>query len=107
MAKFSLAINYPLPHLPDNEQDHCHENIDLVNLLVLPSVQSACFRDQSVKLCQIFNKNSTKKSANTILAHIGKMIYFRENSNEGLDDPVEFFTNLAKLASGAFLADNE
>ena len=30
-AKFYLTINDPLPVLPSNEQDLCHENIDLVN----------------------------------------------------------------------------
>ena len=29
MAKFYLNINYLLPVLPGNEQDLCHENIDL------------------------------------------------------------------------------
>ena len=29
--KFYGAINDPLPVLPGNEQDLCHENIDLVN----------------------------------------------------------------------------
>ena len=50
LAKFYLTINDPLPVLPGNEQDLCHENIDLVNTNLFYQVckvqDIVCFRDQ-------------------------------------------------------------
>ena len=42
LAKFYLATNNPLPVLPGNEQNLCHEKRrSSQHLLVLPSVQGA------------------------------------------------------------------
>ena len=52
--KFYGTINDPLPVLPGNEQDLCHENIDLVNTYLFYQVckvhDIVCLEDQSVNI---------------------------------------------------------
>ena len=53
-GKDFLTINYDLPVLPDNEQNLCHENIDLVNTYLFYKVckvhDIVCSRDQSANV---------------------------------------------------------
>ena len=63
LAKFYLdiqfygTIKYPLPVLPGNEQDLCHENIHLVNTYLFYQVckvhDIVCLGDQFVKIKKV------------------------------------------------------
>ena len=76
-----MIINDPLPVLPGNEQDLCHENIDLVNTYLFYQVCKVHVSDTSLPMHRRPDTLASDISANTILAHVGRMIYFRENSN--------------------------
>ena len=53
MQSLFLTINDPLPVLPGNEQDLCHEHIDPVSTYQVCKVHDiVCFGDQSANVCQ-------------------------------------------------------
>ena len=80
-----------LAHCPVKQvRDHLWLNKTLPNIWKIFTICSILFYKTLVKslpnFCQIFSKNLTTDrlvhSTNTILAHSGRMTYFRENSNE-------------------------